>query len=751
MTSPPSSPLSSVVAVVVTHRRPRLATQVVTSLLEEEGLAPDQVLLVVSGEGGLTDPSLEAAITVLRLPDNPGPAAGFREGMLAATRRPGTRWLYLSEDDIGLFGLPGPRIGRLLAALGRVEASADGAPVGAVVAYGRDLNRRTGHTTVHQVSPDGPGDDGTRSSSGFDPAAAAGFDPVAAAPWGASLVSREVIDAGILPDDAWFFGYEDFDFWYRLQAAGFRLLVDRASAAHVSRYMSLAGREQAFAGQRPGDVEEPWREFYTSRNFFLLARRHGPPTWVAAHLAYSARRLQLAPTGRARLAILHGLLEGARGHTGKHPRYGRSRGEAPDETEPGPEPADPHRLVLHVLPTDIARGGQVIARDLRDALDGRWGEHRILTLFSSEAALLRPDDCLDVPQGWGRRAGFDPRVALRLARALARLQPTVVVAHGGEPLKYLAALPNRGAPALPDRFAPALPRRHVPALPPRHAPLVYFAFGIVTESARRGLRHLLYRALMGRADIVAGISLETLDEARQLFRVDDDKLVLLPNSRDPGTYRPTDRPRPTGNPDEQVTLVFVGHLTATKRPERFVAAVEELRRRGHPVRGLLVGDGPMEAHLRGPAQAAGVQMLGRRLDVPDVLASADVFAFTSVAESEGMPGVLIEAGLAGLPTVATHVPGADTVIEPGRTGQVVPVEDFDALVGALESLALDAGERRRMGQAARRRCVELFSLEASVRRWCQLFDALQGDGPLPTWSTRQGPVPDQPDQGRNGR
>ena len=50
--------------------------------------------------------------------------------------------------------------------------------------------------------------------------------------------------------------------------------------------------------------------------------------------------------------------------------------------------------------------------------------------------------------------------------------------------------------------------------------------------------------------------------------------------------------------------------------------------------------------------------------------------FCSRPAGEGMPGVLIEAGLSGLPVVATAVPGVTSIVEDGTTGFVVPVDDL---------------------------------------------------------------------------
>lgn len=662
---------SGVAAVVVTYRRPRLATLVVRSLLEDEGLDPSQVFVVVNGEGGLEDPDLEAHVAMVRLVDNLGPAGGFREGVKAAESTGSFDWYYLCEDDIALFDLPRPRLEGLLRGVSGLDEPAR-TRIGAVVAYGRDLHRSTGHTTVHEVT-------GT-----------SGFEPVDAACWGATLLNARVLRAGVEPVDDYFFGYEDFDFFYRMREAGFDLLVDRTAASAVARHMSLDGREQAFLGSRPVDTDEPWRAFYVARNYFLLSRRHGTWRWVAAHLAYSARRFQLAASNAERMALLQGLAAGALGHSGKDTRFLRDRGELT------------RRLVLHVLPNDIARGGQAIVRDLRDVLDREDDRHEILTIFASEPVLLNAKHRLEMPMGRLRHLGFDPVALLALRRALRAIQADVVVAHGGEPLKYLAPL-----------------RR-----PAR--PLLYFSFGIATRAARSGWRRSLYRWLTSQATLVAGISHETADEARDLFGVPPERLELLPNSRDPNVFYPASPTRAAAN--SQVKLIFVGHLTATKRPLLFVELVAELRRRGLDVAGEMLGDGPLETQVREMSSRTSVDVLGRRTDVADRMRHADVFVFTSIPESEGMPGVLIEAGMSGLPTVATACPGVSTVIVEGETGRIVPVDDFARLVEATATLVADSDLRQSMGSAARKRCVADFSLDASATRWRAALNRL---APIP--------------------
>jgi glycosyltransferase involved in cell wall biosynthesis len=100
--------------------------------------------------------------------------------------------------------------------------------------------------------------------------------------------------------------------------------------------------------------------------------------------------------------------------------------------------------------------------------------------------------------------------------------------------------------------------------------------------------------------------------------------------------------------------------------------------------------------------------------------------FTSIAEGEGMPGVLIEAALAGLPAVTTDVPGARDVVLDGETGCVVPIDDMGALVDATRRLVEDPDGRVAFGAAARAHGVANFASSASFERWNELLAEVLG-------------------------
>ena len=354
--------------------------------------------------------------------------------------------------------------------------------------------------------------------------------------------------------------------------------------------------------------------------------------------------------------------------------------------------------VLHVLPYDLARGAQRYARALVDILDSDDQRHLILSLFAADPVLLRPDIQLDVPQGPFRRLGLDPRVWVRLRREVVRLGPAVVVAHGGESAKYAALAV------------------------PRSMPLVYYRIGTVHPKASRPLRRALHRFYSRRAGAIAAVSSDVAAEVRRLLpRVSN--VAVIPNARHPGDFRPPAEEHP-GPP----RVIFVGFLNPGKRPEWFIDAVGTLRERGTELEAMLVGEGPLEEVIRPAAESAGVVMVGGRDDVPRLMAESDVFVFPSLPPGEGMPGVLIEAGLSGLATVSTRVPGAGDVVEDGVTGLLVHVDDKRGFVEAVSRLVTDEELRRSMGLRARQRCLRKFTLEASAGLWRALLSHFDNPG-----------------------
>lgn len=166
--------------------------------------------------------------------------------------------------------------------------------------------------------------------------------------------------------------------------------------------------------------------------------------------------------------------------------------------------------------------------------------------------------------------------------------------------------------------------------------------------------------------------------------------------------------------DDEMVVGCVGRLAPVKGQDVLLDAFARIAPRHPAVRLALVGDGPARATLEAQADALGlngsVRFLGLRSDAPELLAGFDVYVQPSL--NEGMGRALAMAMRAGLPVVATRVPGPRELI--GEAGTLVAPGNVDALAHALDALLADEALRRAWAKAARARAAEFWSEEAMV-------------------------------------
>jgi glycosyltransferase involved in cell wall biosynthesis len=160
-----------------------------------------------------------------------------------------------------------------------------------------------------------------------------------------------------------------------------------------------------------------------------------------------------------------------------------------------------------------------------------------------------------------------------------------------------------------------------------------------------------------------------------------------------------------GASESDVVVATVANYRAQKAYPNLFAAARRVLDRCPSARFVSVGQGPLRTSIE--AEHARLRLgdrfvlLGRRDDVPAVLAAADVFVLAS--NFEGLPVALMEATAAGLPVIATAVGGVPEVITHGVEGLLVPAQEPHALAAAIEQLVADGHLRATLAAAARRR------------------------------------------------
>jgi glycosyltransferase involved in cell wall biosynthesis len=169
----------------------------------------------------------------------------------------------------------------------------------------------------------------------------------------------------------------------------------------------------------------------------------------------------------------------------------------------------------------------------------------------------------------------------------------------------------------------------------------------------------------------------------------------------------------------------VARLAEQKGHRDLIAAAPAVLERHPDARFAVAGDGELRAELEALARPLGEQFtfLGERDDVPDLLASFDVFAYPS--RFEGLCLAVIEAQAAGVPVVATPVGGIVENVVDGKTGLLVPPRDPVALAGAIVRILDDPELARALAERARPRVRERYTRQRMVERTLALYDSIR--------------------------
>ena len=206
------------------------------------------------------------------------------------------------------------------------------------------------------------------------------------------------------------------------------------------------------------------------------------------------------------------------------------------------------------------------------------------------------------------------------------------------------------------------------------------------------------------------------------------KLRAIPNGIRPRCLRP-DRlglRRQLGlRPSARIVLT-VGRLVEQKGYDVLLRAAPRIAAEYPEAVLAWVGVGPLEHELRAVVEGLGlearVRLLGRRRDVPAILAASDVLVLPS--RFEGLPIVALEAMAAGVPVVGTRVCGTAEVVVDGQTGRLVDPDDPDALADAVLAVLGDPGLAARWGRAGRQRVVARFGVSRMAAETAGLYDEL---------------------------
>lgn len=305
----------------------------------------------------------------------------------------------------------------------------------------------------------------------------------------------------------------------------------------------------------------------------------------------------------------------------------------------------------------------------------------------------------------------DARALAELVRRFREVRPAIVHTHNPKPGVY-------------GRIAARL--AGVPVI-------INTVHGLYAQPADRWRKRAAVYAIERIADAFGQLDLvQSRDDAATLrsLRVPTRRLELLGNGIDLERFSPArvdereggsvrDRLRAeVGVAPGSVVVGMVGRLVREKGFGEAFEAARHLTEAGVDVRFVVVGghDGDKADTLNDVdierATAAGVVLVGERLDVERWYRVMDLFVFPS--HREGFPRAPMEAAAMGLPIIASDIRGCREVVEPDVNGILVPVRDAAALVSAIEALVANPQRRAAMGTAGRAKAARDFDQQRCI-------------------------------------
>lgn len=235
--------------------------------------------------------------------------------------------------------------------------------------------------------------------------------------------------------------------------------------------------------------------------------------------------------------------------------------------------------------------------------------------------------------------------------------------------------------------------------------------------------------LSGRPDVVlvnskAGIAYhESIGYAPKRWE-------YVPNGFDTDAFKPDARAevrRELGIDDGTNLIGMAARFDPMKDHTTFIGAAGVFLGRFPRTRFILCGSGTepggaVSEILKRAGLADAFTLLGRRGDMPRVLAALDLFTLSS-AFGEGFPNVLGEAMACGVPCVATDVGDARDIV--GGAGLIVKPRDPNDLAAAWEKiLTADAGRKENLSRLARERVEKLFGIDTVAARYAEIYREL---------------------------
>ncbi|MFT3909010.1 MAG: glycosyltransferase [Ferruginibacter sp.] len=351
------------------------------------------------------------------------------------------------------------------------------------------------------------------------------------------------------------------------------------------------------------------------------------------------------------------------------------------------------------------RGAQVFAAELSSMLAANGHEVFFVGLYPTKENILVAKGAENMDLA-GKKTSLDIGLLMRLVKLIKKLKPDIIQANGSDTLKYAA---------FAKTFCPGIN-------------IVYRNISMVSAWTKQGsFKRKLNSFLFKKVDRVTSVGQQSMDDLVKTYGYPLAKTRLIRRGVPQFEYdRIAARKKLATEfriPETDFILAHTGQFSPEKNHVFMIESFEKVLAHDHHVRLLFIGEGKKFQEIKELVVQKNLDkhilFAGYREHVQELLAGSDLFILGSTIE--GVPGVVLEAGIQSLSTVAVNVGGVGEVVINEKTGILLDHHDADAFSNAIISLWKDEKARRSLGTNAKQFVLENYSLQSCLIAFESLY------------------------------
>ncbi len=369
--------------------------------------------------------------------------------------------------------------------------------------------------------------------------------------------------------------------------------------------------------------------------------------------------------------------------------------------------------VLFLDTKPIRRGAQVFVHELKSLFkeDGIAVKRIFLYKESNYEQLIldETDIVLDFNDNniFEKFPTVHPSIIIKLAKEIILFSPDIILCNGSRTLKYAAVV---------KRFYPSIKSKWI-----------YRVIDSAVYWNQKSLTLIYYKHwVIPAMDAAVGVSQRSLDEMIQHYSFNKPS-ICIPRAVDINhfaNYIPEAGARQkVGIPTDALVLLFLGNFTKQKRPDRFIDIINSVKESIPNIHGLMVGDGPLRSAINDQLSTLSLEKIitcvGYKKDVRPWISMSDVLLLTS--DTEGMPGVVLEAAAMKVLSISGNVGGVAEFIDHGVNGFFVDWNSPNMPGLTIGKIIKENQDLKIIGNCASAKVKYKFSIQIIFKNYYNFF------------------------------